>query len=161
MASRKPKPGKQQANREYAQLLRMHDRLLGQMQKIRDELVAPLTIGLMRDIRNRTGNAPQESMGEVVTQIEEAIRALKLFESELQAGASAGGTDEFTVDGISNLPAPLARFLSERSQYPGFKYEVIQDEVRGWVIRWKEYTHRGTVRGCGQFYERPYAWLEE
>ncbi len=29
--------------------------------------------------------------------------------------------------GISNLPAPLARFLSERTQFPGFKYEVMQD----------------------------------
>ena len=160
MSSRKPRPGKQ-ASREYAQLLRMHDRLLVQLQKVRDELVAPLTVGLLRDIRNRTGNAPQESIGEVVTQVEEAIRALKLLESELHAGMATGSGDEFTVDGISNLPAPLARFLSERSQFPGFKYEVIQDEVRGWVIRWKEYTHRGTVRGSGQFYERPYAWLEE
>src|SRR5687767_414472 len=142
MASRKPKPGKQ-ASREYAQLLRMHDRLVGQLQKIRDELVAPLTVGLMRDIRNRTGNAPQDAMGEVVTQVEEAIRALKLFESELHAGVATEGSEAFTVDGISNLPAPLARFLSERSQFPGFKYEVRQDEVRGWVIRWKEYTHRG------------------
>jgi hypothetical protein len=160
MASSKPKPGKQ-ARREYAQLLRMHDRLLGQLQKIRDELVAPLTVGLMKDIRNRTGNAPQEAMGEVVTQVEEAIRALKLFESELHAGVATGSESEFSVDGISNLPAHLARVLSERSAYPGFKYEVIQDEVRGWIIRWKEYTHRGTVRGCGQFYERPYAWLDE
>jgi hypothetical protein len=160
MSSRKPKPG-QQASREYAQLLRMHDRLHGQLQRIRDELVAPLTTSLMRDIRNRTGNAPQEEMADVIRRVEEAIRALKLFESELQAGAATGSGDDFTVDGISNLPAPLARFLSERSQFPGFTYEVMQDEVRGWVIRWKEYTHRGTVRGCGQFYERPYAWLEE
>ena len=160
MASRSPKPAKQ-ASREYAQLLRMHDRLVGHLQKIRDELVAPLTTGLMRDIRNRTGSAPQDALGEVVTQVEEAIRALKFFESELQAGMAAGGSNEFSVDGISNLPAPLARFLSERTQIPGFKYEVMQDEVRGWVIRWKKYTHRGTVRGCGQFYERPYAWLDE
>jgi hypothetical protein len=160
MASPKPKAGKQ-ANREYAQLLRMHDRLLVQLQRIRDELVAPLTTGLMRDIRNRTGNAPQDSMGEVVTAVEESIRALKLFESELQTGATAGGGEDFVVDGVSNLPPALARFLAERSQLPGFKYDVVQDEVRGWVIRWKEYTHRGTVRGCGQFYERPYAWLDE
>jgi len=70
-----------------------------------------------------------------------------------------GPGDEFSVDGVTNLPAPLSRFLAERSQYPGFKYKVIQDDVRGWVIRWKEYTHRGTVRGYGQFYERPYAWI--
>jgi hypothetical protein len=37
----------------------------------------------------------------------------------------------------------------------------VQDEVRGWMILWKEYTTRGTVRGFGQFYERPYAWLED
>ena len=160
MASRKPKPGKQ-ASREYAQLLRMHERLNGQLQKSRDELVSPLTGNLMREIRNRTGSAPQDTLGEVITAVEESIRALKLFESELHAGAATGGSDEFTVDGISNLPAPLARFLSERSQFPGFTYEVMQDEVRGWMIRWKEYTHRGTVRGSGQFYERPYAWLEE
>ena len=38
---------------------------------------------------------------------------------------------------------------------------IIQDEVRGWMICWKEYTHRGTVRGYGQICERPYAWLED
>ena len=38
---------------------------------------------------------------------------------------------------------------------------VDQDPVRGWIIRWKEYTHRGTVRGYGQICERPYAWLED
>jgi hypothetical protein len=59
------------------------------------------------------------------------------------------------------MPAYLERFLAESSSQAGFSYEVIQDEVRGWVVCWKEYTHRGTVRGYGQFYERPYAWLEE
>jgi hypothetical protein len=33
--------------------------------------------------------------------------------------------------------------------------------VRGWIVSWKEYTNRGTVRGYGQFCERPYAWLDD
>lgn len=156
-----PNPSRKQANREYSQLLRMQERLIGHLLKIRDELVAPVTETMLREIRVRTGNAPNETIGEVLAKVEEAIRALKVLESEAQAALQAEEGDEFTVDGISNLPAPLARFLAERTQYPGFRYDVVQDEVRGWVIRWKEYTHRGTVRGYGQFYERPYAWLDE
>jgi hypothetical protein len=155
------KATRKQANREYSQLLRMQERLLSQLLRVRDELVAPVTEGMLREIRNRTGSAPTEAVGEVISEVEEAIRALKLLESEVNAELLAEPGEEFTVDGVSNLPAPLGRFLAERSQYPGFKYDVVQDEVRGWVIRWKEYTHRGTVRGYGQFYERPYAWLDE
>ena len=67
----------------------------------------------------------------------------------------------FEIEGITNMPAYLQRFLAERSQEPGFSYEVAQDPVRGWIVSWKEYTNRGTVRGYGQFYERPYAWLDD
>ena len=160
MATRKP-PAPKQANREYAQLLRMQERLLTPLQRVRDELVAPVTTGLLKEIRNRTGTAPTQAMADVISEVEQSIRALKLLESEVQSAMHEESGDEFVVTGISNLPAPLARFLAERSELPGFRYEVVQDEVRGWVIRWKEYTHRGTVRGYGQFYERPYAWLDE
>ena len=68
---------------------------------------------------------------------------------------------DFEVEGVTNMPAYLERFLAERSAQPGFTYEVVQDDVRGWMVCWKEFTHRGTVRGYGQFYERPYAWLDE
>ena len=156
-----PKPTREQANREYAQLLRMQERLLGQLMRIRDELVAPVTEELVREIRNRTGSAPSQTIADVISKVEEGIRALKLLESEVQSSLLEEPGEEFTVDGVSNLPAPLGRFLAERSQDPGFRYDVVQDEVRGWVIRWKEYTQRGTVRGYGQFYERPYAWLDE
>ena len=160
MATRKTNARKQ-ATREYSQLLRMQERLVTQLQRVRDELVAPVTVGLMKDIRNRTGNAPTQAMADVISEVEQSIRALKLLESEVQSALQQEPGEEFTVDGVSNLPAPLARFLAERMELPGFRYDVVQDEVRGWVIRWKEYTHRGTVRGYGQFYERPYAWLEE
>ncbi len=65
------------------------------------------------------------------------------------------------VEGVENLPGRLARFLAERKDSRGFSYEVVQDAVRGWMILWKEYTDDGRIRGYGQFYERPYAWLDD
>lgn len=150
----------EKAQREYSQLLRLNERLLSQLLRMREELRAPGTQGLLRTIRSRTGQAPTESMGDIASSVEEAIRALKLCESEIR-NALIQEHEDFEVEGIPNLPLPLARFLAERQQFPGFSYEVLQDEVRGWVIRWKEYTSRGTVRGFGQFYERPYAWLDD
>lgn len=150
----------EKAQREYSQLLRLNERLLTQLQRMREELRAPGTQSLLRVIRNRTGHAPTDSMAEIVSSVEEAIRALKMCESEIRSALVEEHAD-FEVDGITDLPPQLARFLAERQQFPGFSYEVLQDEVRGWVIRWKEYTVRGTVRGFGQFYERPYAWLDD
>src|SRR5687768_17530594 len=100
MASRKTAaPQRKQALREYSQLLRMQERLLSQFQRIRDELVAPVTTGLMRDIRNRTGTAPTTAMIDLVGKVEEGIRALKLLESEIQTSMLEEPGEEFTVEG--------------------------------------------------------------
>jgi len=149
------------ATREYAQLLRAHDRTRRQLQEILDDLSAPGMQNLLREIRRRTGNAPQQSMAEVVSAVEEALRALQVAESETNLAIHEGDDSAFRVDGIDNLPARLGRFLAERTQLPGFSYEVEQDEVRGWIVKWKEYTGDGRIRGYGQFYERPYAWIDE
>ncbi len=146
------------ANREYAQLLRLHERLLGQLERVLGELGSSGTNTLLKAIRMRTGSAPD--LSEIVASVEEAIRGLKMGESQMRATIfDRHGT--LSVDGVPNLPAHLQRFLAERAQMPGFTFEVVQDEVRGWMICWKEYTHRGTIRGYGQFYERPYAWLDD
>jgi len=146
--------------REFSQLLRIQERLLSMLQDALDELGAPTTLTLLRELRNRTGTKATESFGKVTNSVEAAIRDLKVFESELQRELIAD-PGEINVEGVSNLPAPLARFLAERTQNPHFSYTVQQDPVRGWIISWKEYTGQGFVRGFGQFYERPYAWLEE
>lgn len=146
------------AAREYAQLLRLHERTLVQLQRIRDDLTSPATAELMREIKHRTGTVP--SLDQITGAVEEAIRALKLSESEVRTAVLAE-PGSLAVEGVPNLPPHLERFLAERSESPGFSYEVAQDEERGWIIKWKEYTSRGTVRGYGQFYERPYAWLED
>jgi len=128
------------AKREYGQLLHLHSRVLTQLREIRDHLIAPGTVEILATIRRRTGSYPDASLSEITTSVEEAIRALKLSAGKIR--------DEVMEE-------------SERMEMPGFTYTVIHDENRGWVIRWKEYTHLGSVRGSGQFYERPYAWIDE
>ena len=147
------------AKRAYTQLLRLHEQLLGEVARARDQLTAPGTDGLVKQIKGRTGTAPD--LSEVKTSVEEAIKALKLSQSHLRTAVAARPEATVAVAGIQNLPAYLQRFLAERADQPGFNYWVDQDPVRGWIIRWKEYTHRGTVRGYGQICERPYAWLED
>jgi len=151
---------KVQAVREYSQLLRIQERLLAMLQEALDEIGAPTTLNLLRQLRNQTGSKAPEDFGRIASSVEGAIRELKLFQSEIQNELLTDRV-EVSVEGVSNLPAPLARFLAERSQNEQFSYEVRQDPVRGWIIAWKEYTAEGIVRGFGQFYERPYAWLEE
>ena len=147
------------AKREYTQLLRMHEQLLGQFARARDELTAPGTDALVKQIKSRTGTAPD--LSELKTSVEEAIKSLKMSQSQIQTAITERPEAAVEVTGIQNLPAYLQRFLAERADQPGFNYWVDQDPVRGWIIRWKEYTHRGTVRGYGQICERPYAWLED
>lgn len=148
-----------QAKREYTQLLRLHEQILGQFVRARDELAASGTSGLLKVIKGRTGTAPD--LTPVKEAVEEAIRALKLSESLIQLTIDDDPEVALEVEGIANMPAHLQRFLAERTDNPGFRYEVLHDPVRGWMVCWKEYTNRGTVRGYGQFCERPYAWLDD
>jgi hypothetical protein len=149
-----------EARREYAQLLRVHERLSTQLRRVRDELGTPELSQLLREIRARTGTAPRDAMVEVRESVEEALRTLSVAASDAHSALTYEG-EEPEIEGIAHLPRPLARFLAERTRLAGFQYEVLQDDVRGWVIRWKEYTAEGHIRGFGQFYERPYAWLDD
>ena len=148
------------AKREYGQLLHLHTRVLGQLREIRDHLIAQGTTEILTAIRRRTGADADGALAEITTAVEQAIRALKLSEGRIREEVMED-QEHAEIDGIDNLPATLSRFLAERMEIPGFQYEVIHDENRGWVIIRKEYTHLGSVRGSGQFYERPYAWIDE
>jgi len=152
-------PEKNSSAREYTRLLRLHEQLLNQFVRSRDELLAPGTDRLVKQIKAQTGSEPD--LTELKTAVEEAIRALKLSQSGIESAVMKADDVSVEVEGISNLPPYLQRFLAEHAGQPGFSYEVADDPVRGWIIRWKEYTVRGTVRGYGQICERPYAWLED
>lgn len=149
-----------EARREYAQLLRLHERLAAQLRHVRDELEAPELRALLREIRMRTGDAPREAIADVTASVEEALRTLSVSSSEAHAILTYEGAESH-IDGIGDLPGPLARFIAERTRMDGFTYQVLQDEVRGWIVRWREHTADGSIRGFGQFYERPYAWLDD
>ena len=148
------------AKREYGQLLLLHMRVLTQLREIRDHLIAPGTLEILAAIRRRTGADPDAGLSEITTAVEQAIRALKLSEGKIRDEGMVD-YEHAEISGVGNLPASLARFLAERREMPGFTYKVIHDENRGWIILWKEYTQTGSVRGSGQFYERPYAWIDE
>jgi hypothetical protein len=147
-------------NRKYAQLLRVQERLLDYLERVRGELDAPTTREMLQDVRGSAGSAIPDCVREIDAAVEEAIRAVQLCQSEINREL-IHHPDSFSVEGISNLPGALSRFLAERAETPGFKYEILQDPIRGWIVRWKEYTEMGTVRGHGQFYERPYAGIDD
>jgi len=146
--------------RDLSQLMRIHERLLSQLQDARDELNTPATTEILSKLRNRIGTKPDTAFSQITAAVEEGIRCLMVFESEIKQELFSE-TEQVEVEGIPNLPPHLARFLAERASLDGFRYEVLQDPVRGWVIRWKEYTAMGTIRGSGQIFERPHAWLME
>ena len=110
---------KTKAVREYSQLLRIQERLLAMLQEALDEIGAPTTLNLLRQLRNRTGTKAPEDFGRIASSVEGAIRELKLFQSEIQ-NELLDERSEVSVEGVSNLPAPLARFLAERSQNERF-----------------------------------------
>lgn len=147
------------SSREFSQLLRLHEQLLSQFLRSRDELRAPGTVLAVKQIKARTGSEPD--LTELETAIEAVIRALKLSKSGLESALMKGSDVSLQVDGVNNLPPYLQRFLGEHAGQPGFSYDVVDDPIRGWILQWKEYTAQGTVRGHGQICERPYAWLED
>ncbi len=146
--------------KEFYQLIRVQERLLSRLMLVRDELRAPSTLRVLRSLKASSGGGAEQDLSEVAALVEKAIREIKFLESETRHQAMEE-TPAFATTEIENLPPTLSRFLAERAQSPGFSYEVREDAVRGWIIRWKEYQENGTIRGCGQFYERPYAWLED
>jgi hypothetical protein len=146
--------------KELSDLILLQDRIIEALKGVKDQLAHPMAQDLMRAYARLDGDV--ETMSRVLASVESAIRDLKISEVEVRKALQEDSSvEEPRADGLPDLPAPLARFLAVRAESPGFEYEVLQDPDRGWIIRWKEFTSQGTVRGHGQFYERPYAWLED
>lgn len=146
--------------RERTRLLSLEEHLRTKLQLIEDEIDSPATRELIEAIREGSDGALPEELAKAGRLVKEAIEVLRDSEAYLRSRLDSG-PNELEIEGIGTLPVRLARFITERRDLPGFSYEVIQDEVRGWIIQWKEYGEGGVVRGSGQFYERPYAWLDE
>lgn len=147
------------SSKSFSQLLRQQERARAFLQRILDEVDAPLTKSLLGRVRTESSGDVEEGVRGVVAKVEDAIRAVQYCESEIHRELVASEEEE-DENAPANLPIALTRFLAERRDSPGFSFEMGQDPVRGWVIRWKELSEDGSVRGAGQFYERPYAWLD-
>lgn len=146
-------------SRKYGQLLRMQERLMVDLQRARGELESPLTGQLLRDVQ-RSGSTIAGNLSQATAAVEEALRAVQVCQSEIRRELTTSN-EEFTLEGITNLPPTLAHFFAERVDLPGFRYDILQDPIRGWIISWKEFSDRGVVRGHGRICERPYAWLSD
>jgi hypothetical protein len=142
----------------YSQLLRQQERVLHHLRSVKEDLDTSTTRALLDQLRGESDGDVEDAVSHVLAVIEDALRAAQHCHAEIQREllAPARGSERI---GPENLPPRLERFLAERQDTPGFTYEIHQDLVRGWIIRWKEYSKEGVVRGSGQFYERPYAWL--
>ena len=146
--------------RELTRLLSLEEHLRSQLQLIEGEVDAPTTRSLLETVREGSNSQLPDEFAKVSECVREAVRVLKASEALLR-GQLESGPEELQIEGVGNLPLRLARFIADRKDLPGFSYEIIQDDVRGWIIHWKEYGMEGEIRGAGQFYERPYAWLDE
>ncbi|MEX0936040.1 MAG: hypothetical protein WD013_03980 [Gemmatimonadota bacterium] len=145
--------------RAYSQLLRQQERALQLLNQIATELGAPVTDALVEQLHRATSSGVARQIDAVSARIKEAIRTAQECRSAIH-GALVDSRGDPAPNGPANLPPALARFLAERKDSPGFTFNVDQDPVRGWIIRWKEYCSDGSVCGGGQFYERPYAWMD-
>ncbi|MEZ4417512.1 MAG: hypothetical protein R3E10_17290 [Gemmatimonadota bacterium] len=146
--------------RELSQLLGLNEHLLSELELLRRELGAPLTANLLDSIRGQSDTPVPRLFEDAARAIDQALEVLKACDAELQAQVRRP-LGAVHLEGLPALPPRLSRFLAERQDVPGFHYELRRDRVRGWVVHWKEYGADGALRGAGQFYERPYAWLED
>lgn len=142
------------------QLLRQQDRSLLHLQRVLAELDAPIMRSLLLRLREASGGEVETAMAEAIDRLAKAIHSLEfcVTETRRELISARGGSDESRREG---LPPALARFLAERENAPGFTWTAEQDPVRGWIVRWKQQTAQGIVRGAGHLCERPYAWIEE
>ena len=95
------------ARREYAQLLRLHDRLLVQVQRVLEELTSEQTRAVVKAIRNRTGNLftgivlnPTGTLEYVRDGISQGIF------TAAPAGFSAAAFHRSMIEAYSQLTAP-------------------------------------------------------
>ncbi len=146
--------------REYTRLLGLQEHLRTQLERIQSELESPAARALIEEVRARSDSQLPEGLRRVREAVASAVEGLSASERELRAVLETDPGD-MAIAGVTNLPVRLARFIAERRDLPGFHYDVLQDDVRGWIIVWKEYNTDGSIRGSGRFYERPYAWLDD
>ncbi|CAN5737079.1 hypothetical protein BH23GEM11_BH23GEM11_15740 [soil metagenome] len=143
-------------------LLRHEAELRGRLERMCAGLGDPALTRVVDGLARPDG--VRERLAALTLALEESLRELTSLHAELtrpEEGASPGSGDS---DGPAReLPPEMAetlrRYLRRHARSRGFRHEILHDEVRGWVVRWKEVADDGSVLASGRLYERPWKWL--
>lgn len=142
----------------FAQMVRLHDRVRHALREMRDELDSPAVQRVVRSLEEEHKGRVATPLDRLRVALDEAVATSEATGREVASeltrfSAGRGAEDE------DELPPGLARFVAERSSFPGFRYETTRDPLRGWVLRWREVLEDGSMRAGGILYERPHAWM--
>jgi len=143
-----------------AQLLTQNGRALQYLQTASQTLDTPATRTLLSKLRSEATTDAEAAVEQVLAKLEGLIQAALYCQSELRRELENSQGKESIRD-RDHLPGALGRFITERESSPGFSWETFEDPIRGWVVKWKQMTAAGTVRGAGQLWEKPYAWMDD
>jgi len=143
-----------------AQLLTQNGRALQSLQGISHAIDTPATRTLLSKLRDDATTDAEAAVEQVLAKLEGLIQAVHYCQSELRRELESAQGQESLSD-RDHLPGALGRFITERESLPGFEWETYEDPIRGWVVKWKQMTAAGTVRGAGQLWEKPYAWMDD
>lgn len=138
---------------------RQQDRIRQELLRLRADLDSPQARELRRGLRQGGRTDVAEGLTEILESVEAALRAVRTLEGVLRSPGGAGVRPY--PDLPDELPLRLRQFLDERRRRGRLEWTLSGDPLRGWVLRWKEYTLSGTVRGSGRLYERPHAWIND
>ncbi|TVP50015.1 MAG: hypothetical protein EA350_01120 [Gemmatimonadales bacterium] len=136
----------------------LRDRLQRMCAGLADPALARVIDGLARP------DGVRERIGALNLALEESLRELTSLHAELTR-PEEGSTSDFGHPGsaTSQLPHEMAetlrRYLRRHASSRGFRHEIRHDDVRGWVVRWREVADDGSVVASGRIYERPWKWL--
>jgi len=143
-----------------SQLLTQNGRALQSLQTLSQALDTPATRTLLGKLRDEATTDAEAAVEQVLAKLEGLLQAVHYCQSELRRELeSSQGSD--SLRDRDHLPGALGRFITERESSPGFSWETFEDPIRGWVVKWKQMTAAGTVRGAGQLWEKPYAWMDD
>jgi hypothetical protein len=140
-------------------ILRQQDRIRQELLRLRADLDSPQARELRRGLRQGGRIELAEGLTEILESVEGALRSVRSLEGVLRSPEGAG-TRPYP-DLPSELPLRLRQFLDDRRRKGRLEWTLRGDPLRGWVLRWKETTLEGNVRGSGRLYERPHAWIND
>lgn len=143
----------------YQQILRLHDRIRQALIQLRAELDSPAVRAIVQSLEEEEGSRVAIPLARLRNVLVEVADATESSAREV-AAELAQHSGELAL-GAEELPMGLARFVAERSSFPGFSYETHKDPLRGWTVLWREVLEDGSVRAGGLLYERPHAWVQE